>query len=507
MTRWNEDGVRQAVLRGPLFAVALVLLGCTSPGPGRDSGAVVKVVFGSSDLGKTPAGFTPALTGGGGPVSWVVRPDPTAPSGTGRALVQESADATSYRFPTCVYDALVARDVAAEVRFKPISGELDQVAGIVLRYGPESYYVARAQAVNSNLVLFKTVRGNRIRLKEVEAKVTPGEWHTLRFEVRGSRLKVRYDGRDLIELEDSTVSEPGNVGVWTKADSVTAFDELAIEPLDPPGTHFAPAKPERAPPPCPDLVAAFARAKGSNRPLLILVTDSGTPTTERVHGLLKSPRVHAELESVELVELDLDNSRARATALGLHVEEAPAGLGLSSQGLVVARDEKVASEDTLIALLGETRRRAAALDSELASLEGRVAAKPGDVGPRRALASFLLAHEGWREAIPHLDVLAGAEASPTPERVRAYVEIARAYFSTDDPEKGRRTAKTLLAKLGPTSPEARAAAHLLLGVRDGELGRTATALEELDQAIRDAPESDFAKEAREARSRLNGSSN
>src|SRR5581483_298607 len=184
-------------------------------------------------------GFTKALTGGGGPPKWAVRPDASAPSGTGKVLVQLSDEPVSYRFPVCVYDGYMARDVAVEVHFKPISGELDQVGGIVLRYSPENYYVARAQSVNSNVVLFKTVRGNRIRLKEAPAEVKPGEWHTLRFEARGNRLKVACDGRDVIDFEDATLPDAGLVGVWTKADSVTAFDGLRIEPLDPPDADLA----------------------------------------------------------------------------------------------------------------------------------------------------------------------------------------------------------------------------------------------------------------------------
>jgi hypothetical protein len=121
--------------------------------------------------------------------------------------------------------------VAVEVKYKAISGKVDQAGGIVLRYTPENYYIARANALEDNVDLFKTVKGKRSKIEEVPVKVTPGEWHTLRFEAKGSHLKVAFDGRLVIETNDSTFSRPGKVGLWTKADSVSAFTDLKIEPF------------------------------------------------------------------------------------------------------------------------------------------------------------------------------------------------------------------------------------------------------------------------------------
>jgi len=186
--------------------------------------------FASSEAGKLPPDFSTELTGGGGPISWVVRDDPGAP-GAGRTLVQESADDTSYRFPLCLYDKVVARDVAVEVSYKAIAGKVDQAGGIVLRYNPENYYIARANALEDNVNLFMTVRGKRSKVEEVPVKVTAGEWHTLRFEAKGPHLKIAFDGKTVIEKDDTTFSGPGKVGLWTKADSVSAFANLKIEPV------------------------------------------------------------------------------------------------------------------------------------------------------------------------------------------------------------------------------------------------------------------------------------
>ncbi len=185
--------------------------------------------FNSGDVGKLPADFTTALTGDGGPVSWVVREDPQAPGGR-PVLVQESAETNNYRFPMCVYDQVVARDVAVEVKFKAISGKVDEAGGIVLRYTPGNYYIARANALENNVILFKTVNGVRSHIQDVPVPVAPGVWHTLRFEARGSQLTISLDGKMVLKRKDKTFTNTGKVGVWTKADSVTAFTDLKIEP-------------------------------------------------------------------------------------------------------------------------------------------------------------------------------------------------------------------------------------------------------------------------------------
>jgi hypothetical protein len=208
--------------------VGAVAAGCAGLPDREETFEPRTVGFDSSAVGSLPAGFSTALTGGGGPISWVVRADPTAPNG-GTALVQESSDDTSYRFPMCIYEKTVARDVAVEVDYKAISGKVDQAGGIVLRYTPENYYIARANVLEDNVDLFKTVRGKRSKIQEVAVKVAPSQWHTLRFEAKGTHLKVVFDGKVVIETNDRTFTNPGKIGLWTKADSVSAFTNLKIE--------------------------------------------------------------------------------------------------------------------------------------------------------------------------------------------------------------------------------------------------------------------------------------
>jgi hypothetical protein len=185
--------------------------------------------FDRTDAGKPPSDFTTALTGGGGPVSWVVREDPQAPGG-GPVLVQESADETHYRFPLCIYGKTLARNVAVQVKYKAISGKADQAGGIVLRYTPDNYYIARANALEDNVILFKTVNGKRSTIVEAPVKVAAGVWHAIRFEAKGPHLTITFDGQAVIEKDDTTFANAGKVGLWTKADSVSAFTDLVIEP-------------------------------------------------------------------------------------------------------------------------------------------------------------------------------------------------------------------------------------------------------------------------------------
>jgi hypothetical protein len=198
--------------------------------------------FEADDPGSAPAGFTVALTGPGSPPRWVVREDASSPSGA-RVLVQESADPTRARFPLAIREEISLADGALSVRFKAISGEVDRAAGIVWRYrDSQNYYVVRANALEGNVVLYKVEAGERSDLDPVgsglfaygaKAQLRAGAWHLLHVEVKGDLFRVFLDEAHLFDVRDETFAGPGKVGLWTKADSVTAFDGLAIVPAPP----------------------------------------------------------------------------------------------------------------------------------------------------------------------------------------------------------------------------------------------------------------------------------
>ena len=178
--------------------------------------------FDRDEVGKVPAGWTAGVTGRGTP-RWAVEADATAPSKPN--VLKQSGQGT---FPWCVKKDLAIADGFVEVKFKPISGSEDAAGGLVWRWKDgDNYYVARANALENNVSLYYTTGGSRNTIKYVDAPVPANQWHTLRVEFSGRKIKVLLDGKPYIELQDTHVAGTGAAGVWTKADSVTAFDDFS----------------------------------------------------------------------------------------------------------------------------------------------------------------------------------------------------------------------------------------------------------------------------------------
>ena len=192
-----------------------------------------KVDFEGDVVGQPPKGLSFGRTGRrGAPGNWVVQAE-----GTNKVLAQTDPDATRSRFPIAVLTDVTAADVDLAVRFRPLSGRVDQAAGLVWRYRDEdNYYVVRANALEGNVVLYKVANAERTdlpvkgegRTYGKKADVPKDEWSTLRVVARGSRFEVQFNGTKLYEVEDATFAQAGRVGVWTKADSVIQFDDLTV---------------------------------------------------------------------------------------------------------------------------------------------------------------------------------------------------------------------------------------------------------------------------------------
>ena len=179
----------------------------------------------STPITGKPNGFTEGLTGQGEAVSWQVLEDPSAPGG--RVIAETSRDTADYRFPLCIYDGLVATDAEVSTWFKAVDGQVDQAAGLIVRAQDHlNYYVARANALENNVSLYYTLHGRRNTLKYVDAPVASKQWHTLRVEFAGRHIEVSLDGKRYIQFDDDHIADKGAVGVWTKADSVTLFDDF-----------------------------------------------------------------------------------------------------------------------------------------------------------------------------------------------------------------------------------------------------------------------------------------
>jgi hypothetical protein len=187
------------------------------------------VKFDNFKVGAAPPGWTATQTGSGS-AKWSVEKDDSAPSKPN--VLKQSGQAT---FPVCIKDDTSLKDGFVEVKFKPVSGREDQAGGVIWRArDSNNYYIARANALEGNVVLYKTANGKRSPLDIVGRKggygvkepVTSGQWHTLRVEFAGNHFKLIFDGKHLFDVEDTTFTDAGKVGVWTKADSVTLFDDF-----------------------------------------------------------------------------------------------------------------------------------------------------------------------------------------------------------------------------------------------------------------------------------------
>ena len=180
------------------------------------------VNFDATRPGTLPEGWTAGVTGSGSP-RWSVEPDATAPSKPN--VLKQSGRGT---FPWCVLPAAKLENGFVEVKFKPLTGREDQAGGVVWRWKDrDNYYVARANALEDNVSLYYTEGGSRKTLKYVDAPVAREAWHTLRVEFSGRHIRVVLDGVARIEVDDAHIAGAGAVGVWTKADSVTLFDDFA----------------------------------------------------------------------------------------------------------------------------------------------------------------------------------------------------------------------------------------------------------------------------------------
>jgi 3-keto-disaccharide hydrolase len=178
--------------------------------------------FDREKIGALPAGWIAGVTGRGSP-QWAVLADPKAPSAP--HVLQQSGRGT---FPWCVKKDAALADGFVEVKFKAISGREDQAGGVVWRWKDgDNYYVARANALENNVSLYFTSQGKRNTLEYVDVPVPAGAWHTLRVEFAGTRIRVALNGTWYIDLEDGHITAAGAVGLWTKADSVTAFDDFS----------------------------------------------------------------------------------------------------------------------------------------------------------------------------------------------------------------------------------------------------------------------------------------
>ncbi len=199
----------------------LVML-LVSIGMGGGMALAQTVNFDTFKIGEPPPGWAATKTGAG-QAKWTVEKDDTAPSKPN--VLKQSGQAT---YPVCIKEDTNLKDGFVEVKFKAVSGKEDQAGGLIWRArDSNNYYVARANALEDNVTIYDTVNGRRTERKRTRVKVASNQWHTLRIDFQGTHFTVTFDGKKALEWDDQTFKDSGKVGVWTKADSVTLFDDFS----------------------------------------------------------------------------------------------------------------------------------------------------------------------------------------------------------------------------------------------------------------------------------------
>src|SRR5215472_8560970 len=180
------------------------------------------VNFDNFKTGDPPAGWTATKTGSG-QAKWTIERDDSAPSKPN--VLKQSGQAT---YPVCIKEDTNLKDGFVEVKFKPISGKEDQAGGVIWRArDSNNYYIARANALEDNVTIYYTVNGRRTEKKRTNMKVATNQWHTLRVDFKDDYFLVSFDGKKAFGWKDGTFKDDGKVGLWTKADSTTLFDDFS----------------------------------------------------------------------------------------------------------------------------------------------------------------------------------------------------------------------------------------------------------------------------------------
>jgi hypothetical protein len=199
-----------------------------TPAPVQTAGTSFIYNFDNEKSGLIPANFHSVRTGPGAQGQWLVIPDPSAPTRP-NVVAQNSADPTDSRLVLLVANQGSFKDLRLSVKFKTVSGEVDRAAGLAFRLkDANNYYVLRVNTLEDNCRLYRVVAGKKRPFAGANFEVGTGEWHELTVECVGNKIICYYDGKKQIEATDDTFADAGKVGLWTKADSVTYFDDLTI---------------------------------------------------------------------------------------------------------------------------------------------------------------------------------------------------------------------------------------------------------------------------------------
>jgi hypothetical protein len=228
---WSEAAERKIPMsiRMPVWLIALAAiahsLGCSGKPEMKYQTGQVNVAAGQAEEWNFDKDVPGSLPAGAEIFSgaWAVQSEADAPSAPHVLCQSATAD-----FPALSLGPKVYGNLVMSIRFKPISGKTDQAAGILFRIqDANNYYILRANALEDNVIFFRYASGKRTTLQEGSAKVPSGQWQDLRLEAAGNRFRGFLNDQRVVETTDDAY-QAGQVGLWTKADSVTCFDDVKV---------------------------------------------------------------------------------------------------------------------------------------------------------------------------------------------------------------------------------------------------------------------------------------
>lgn len=224
------------------IATAVMVAACAKdrphiqPPPQRDGGeskaAVISFDFEHEKIGALPRGWSTAATKPAEPQAiWRIASDATSSFGANVLALTSSTHGSRGTYNLCWTKETPFHNGQIELSFKAVSGEVDQGGGPIWRVqDANNYYIARANPLEKNFRVYYVKDGERKMLASAEVDVPTDQWHTINIKHDGDHIVCSLNGRQLLDVKDNTFPEAGGIGVWTKADAVTAFDHIVVRP-------------------------------------------------------------------------------------------------------------------------------------------------------------------------------------------------------------------------------------------------------------------------------------
>src|SRR5881409_964899 len=187
--------------------------------------------FDSEPVGSLPKGFVVGTLFDGRPAGdWQIMELKEAPSPS-HVLAQRMNTGAEHAYKTVLVEDMAADDLDLQVSFLAVGGKGDMGGGLIWRASDDrNYYLTRGNPLEQNIRIYRVVKGVRHLLQDFDQIIPVKRWHTLRVVTRGCQIRVLYDGRQVFDLCDNSFTS-GRVGLWTKSDAVTYFDDLKVRML------------------------------------------------------------------------------------------------------------------------------------------------------------------------------------------------------------------------------------------------------------------------------------